>query len=125
MSVSLYAKGQNAIRLSGTGIARYPEFLDQITKAEVIGDTQVWDLVKKESQKLNLGATDIVVTPQIDDVALDALLGFKAKGIEFTVIYLCSSKEPVNSNVEALKQRGIMVNTLSPVDDVRSVLGGS
>jgi len=72
-----------------------------------------------------LGATDIVVTPQIDDVALDVLLGFKAKGIEFTVIYLCSSKEPVNSNVEALKQRGIMVNTLSPVDDVRSVLGGS
>ena len=125
MSVSLYAKGQNAIRLSGTGIARYPEFLDQITKAEVIGDTQVWGLVKKESQKLNLGATDIVVTPQIDDVALDVLLGFKAKGIEFTVIYLCSSKEPVNSNVEALKQRGIMVNTLSPVDDVRSVLGGS
>jgi hypothetical protein len=124
MSASLYAKDHNLIRLSGTGIARYPEFLDQITKAEVAGDTLVWDLVKREAQKLNLGATAIVITPQIDDIALEVLLSFKAKGIEFSVVYLCHSKDYVNSNVEALKQRGIMVNTLCLADDVRLVLGG-
>lgn len=125
MSVSLYAKEQNFIKLSGTGIARYPEFIDQITKSQAIGDTLVWDLVKREAQKLNLGATAIVITPQIDDIALDVLLGFKAKGIEFAVVYLCRSKDLVNNNVEALRQRGIMVNTLSLADDVRLVLGGS
>jgi uncharacterized protein (DUF58 family) len=124
MSASLYAKEQNFIRLSGTGIARYPEFLDQITKSQVIGDTLVWDLVKREAQKLNLGATAIVITPQIDDIALEVLMGFKAKGIEFAVVYLCRSKDLVNNNVEALKQRGIMVNALSLGDDVRLVLGG-
>jgi uncharacterized protein (DUF58 family) len=125
MSASLYAKEHHFIRLSGTGIGRYPEFLDQITMAEVTGDILVWDLVKREAQKLNLGATAIVITPQIDDIALEVLLGFKAKGIEFSVIYLCRSKDAVNSNIEALKQRGIMVNTLSLADDIRLVLGGS
>jgi uncharacterized protein (DUF58 family) len=125
MSASLYAKDQHAVKLSGTGIARYPEFLDQITKSQVSGDTLVWDLVKREGQKLNLGVTAIVITPQIDDIALEVLMGFKAKGIEFAVVYLCRNKEFVNSNVEALKQRGIMVNTLSLDDDLRLVLGGS
>lgn len=125
MQVSLYAKEQSIIRMSGAGIGRYPEFLDQITKAEVTGDTLVWDLVKREAQKLNLGATAIIITPQIDDIALDVLLGLKSRGIEFTVIVLCHSKELVNSNVEALKHRGIMVSTLSLDDDVRLVLGGS
>jgi uncharacterized protein (DUF58 family) len=124
MSVSLYAKEHHFVRLSGTGIARYPEFLDQITKSQVSGDMLVWDLVKREAQKLNLGATAIVITPRIDDIALEVLMGFKAKGIEFAVVYLCRSKDLVNNNVEALKQRGIMVNTLSLADDVRLVLGG-
>ena len=125
MSARLYAKGENYIKLSGTGIARYPEFLDQITKSQVTGDTLVWELVKREAQKLNLGATAVVITPQIDDIALEVLMGFKAKGIEFAVVYLCLNKEIVNSNVEALRYRGIMVNTLSLADDVRLVLGGS
>ncbi|HYE09533.1 MAG TPA: DUF58 domain-containing protein [Patescibacteria group bacterium] len=125
MSVSLYAKDQYMIKLSGTGIARYPEFLDQITKSQINGDTLVWELVKREAQKLNLGATAIVITPQIDDIALEVLLGFKAKGIEFAVVYLCRSKELVNNNVEALRQRGILVNTISLNDDIRLVLGGS
>lgn len=124
MSVSLYAKDNHAIKLSGTGIGRYPEFLDQITKSQVTGDTVVWELVKREAQKLNLGATAIVITPQIDDIALEILMSFKAKGIEFAVIYLCRSRELVNTNVEALKQRGIMVNTVALTDDLRLVLGG-
>jgi uncharacterized protein (DUF58 family) len=124
MAVSLYAKEKASTKLSGTGIGRFPEFLDQITKLQVIGDTPIWELVRREAQKLNLGATAIVVTPQIDDIALEILLAFKAKGIEFAVIYLCRSKELVNNDVEALKQRGIMVSTVSLADDIRLVLGG-
>lgn len=125
MSVSLYAKDQSAIKLSGTGIGRFPEFLDQITKSQVTGDTLVWELVRREAQKLNLGATAIVITPQIDDIALEILLAFKAKGIEFAVVYLCRSRDMVNNDVEALKQRGILVSTVSLTDDIRLVLGGS
>jgi len=123
--VSLYAQEQSAIRLAGTGIARYPEFLDQITKAQVRGEALVWELVKREGQKLNLGATAIVITPQIDDAALEVLLGFKAKGIEFAVVHISQNRELVDNNVEALKQRGIMVSTISSPEDVKRVLGGS
>jgi hypothetical protein len=52
-------------------------------------------------------------------------MSFKTKGIEFAVFYLCKSKELVNNDVEALRQRGIMVNTISLADDIRLVLGGS
>ncbi len=125
MPVSLFAKEEHSIKLSGTGIARYPEFLDQITKAQVTGDTPVWELVKREAYKLNLGATAIVVTPSLDDEALDILMGFKSKGIEFVVYYICRSKELTNSNVDALSKKGITVNALSLTDDIRFVLGGS
>jgi uncharacterized protein (DUF58 family) len=125
MSVSLYAKGKHTLKLSGTGIGRYPEFLDQITKAEVKGDTPVWELVKREAQKLNLGATAIVITPEIDDTAFEVLSAYKTKGIEFAVVQLCQSKELINNNIEALKKRGITVNTITPANDIRLVLGGS
>lgn len=125
MPVSLFAKEEHSIKLSGTGAARYPEFLDQITKAQVTGDTPVWELVKREAHKLNLGATAIVITPELDDAAIDILMSFKSKGIEFVVYYICRSKELTNSNVEALSKKGITVNSLSLTDDIRFVLGGS
>lgn len=125
MAVSLYAKDKKSVKLFGTGIGRFPEFLDQITKSEVTGETPIWDIVKREAQKLNLGATAVIITPHIDDTALDILFSFKAKGIEFAVIYLCKNKELINPDVEALKHRGIMVNTISLSDDVRLALGGS
>lgn len=125
MLVSLYAKEHYEIKLSGAGIARYPEFLDQVTKARVVGDAPVWELVKREGQKLNLGATAIVITPEIDDIALEVLLSFKANGIEFAVVYVCPNKELVNGNVEALRQRGIAVSTISHANDIKQVLGGS
>jgi uncharacterized protein (DUF58 family) len=125
MPVSLYAKGAYSMKLSGTDMARYPEFLDQITKTQVTGDTPIWELVKREAHKLNLGATAIVVTPELDDAALDVLLSFRAKGIEFVVYYICKSKELINSNADALSKKGIPVNSLSLTEDIRYVLGGS
>jgi len=125
MAASLYAKDKNFVKLSGSGIGRFSEFLDQITKSEVTGDTPIWELLKREAQKLSLGATAIIITPQIDETALEVLFSFKAKGIEFAIVYLCRNKELVNSNVEALKQRGITVNTISLADNIRLALGGS
>jgi uncharacterized protein (DUF58 family) len=125
MSTTLFAKDKGFIRLSGSGIGRFPEFLDQITKSEVTGDTPVWELLKREAQKLNLGATAVIITPHIDDAALEVLFSFKSKGIEFAVIYLCRNREIANPDVEALKQQGIMVNTISLADDIRLALGGS
>jgi uncharacterized protein (DUF58 family) len=125
MPVNLFAKDKSFIRLSGTGGEKYPEFLEQITKARVEGDTPIWELLKREAQKLNFSATAIIITPRIDDTALDVLLSFKAKGLEFAIYYICPDKTAVNANVEALKQRGIMVSTISLNDDIRLVLEGS
>ncbi|MFZ5351612.1 MAG: DUF58 domain-containing protein [Bacillota bacterium] len=124
MSVSLIGKCSEYIRVSGTGINKFAEFLDAITKSEVTGDIPIDELVRIEGQKLNLGATAIIVTSNVSKTMLDTVLSYKAKGVGFVIVHLCENRDIVNNNVEALKQHGVVVYTVGIWDDIMQALGG-
>jgi uncharacterized protein (DUF58 family) len=124
MPVSYIAKSDNYIKVSGTGLNRFNEFLDAITRSDITGNTPIWELVRQEGQKLNLGATAVIITSSINEMLLETLLTFKTKGIGFVLIYLCEDRNAINSNIEVLKQHGIKVYILGLNDDLLQVLGG-
>ncbi len=124
MPVSYIAKSDSFIKVSGMGLSRFNEFLDAITRSEVCGDTPVWELVRNEGQKLNLGATAVIITLSVNELLLQTLLTFKAKGIGFVLIYLCEDRNVLNNNIEILKEHNIKVYVLGLHDDLLQVLGG-
>lgn len=124
MSVSFIAKGDNFTRISGSGISRFGEFLDAITRTEVNGDTPINEIIRHEGQKLNLGATAIIITSSISESMLETMLSYKAKGVGFVFVYLSVDSNEIDKNVEVLKQHDIVVYVVGLGDNIVRALGG-
>ena len=125
MTVGLNAKGSEYISLYGNGINRYQEFLDTITKASIEGDTPIWELMRREGLKLGWGATAIVITPDVCRASMEAMLAFKASGIEVVILFLCTDSEAGNESIQLLRQHNFRVYQICLKDDIRQVLGGN
>jgi hypothetical protein len=125
MSVNFAAKGEDFINISGMGINKLNDFLDIITKNTINGDMPIWELFRKEVSKLNLGATAIIITPHIDDSALNILFSSKQNGIDPVIVYLCENRDVLEYNVKALREYGFKIYVVGIQDDIRPILGGS
>lgn len=127
MSVSFIAKDDKFVRITGNGIKRFDDFLDAVTRVEMKGNTPIWDLIKNEGQKLSLGATVILVTYNVHELLLEALLSKQAKGISFVVVYIYENEmvDDCRVYIETLRQRDIMVYQVELKDNIKQALGGN
>ena len=102
IGVNFCAYGKEYINFSHKEAENFQTYLELITKLSTKGNIPVWELIKKEVQKLNNGVTIAVITPMLDRKLLDMVTALKPKGFEFIIFYIDDNENDEKSKKEIL-----------------------
>lgn len=102
IGVNFCSYEKECIDLSHREAENFQTYLEVITKLNTKGNIPVWELIKKEAQKLNSGVTIAVITPMIGKKLMDMVTVLRPKGFEFIIFYIDDNENEEGSKKDIL-----------------------